>query len=76
MKLSSLESFVSKIRKWKVKCVGQLCTKYLQHVGLVKGPFSDLGQFLTTGSPLKLMKNAFNFMIKALFVLEIFTFLN
>ena len=31
--------------------------------------------FFTTESPLKMMKNAFYFMLKALFVLKIFTFL-
>ena len=41
-----------------------------------KGPPSDLRQFLTIESPLKMIKNAFYFMIKALFVLEIFTFLS
>ena len=40
-----------------------------------KGPFSGMRQFLTIESPLKTMKNAFYFMLKALFVLKIFTFL-
>ena len=42
----------------------------------VKGPpLSGLRKFLTTESPLKIMKIAFYFMLKALFVLKIFTFL-
>ena len=35
-----------------------------------------LWQFLTTESPLKIMKNIFYFMLKAQFVLEIFTLLS
>ena len=42
----------------------------------VKGPLSGLRKFLTTESPSKMMKNAFNFMLKALFVLDICTFLS
>ena len=41
-----------------------------------KGPLSSLRQFLRTESSLKMMKNAFYFMLKALFILEIFTFLS
>ena len=41
-----------------------------------KGPLSGLRQFLTTRSPLKMMKNAFYYVLKALFVLKIFTFLS
>ena len=32
---SSLESFKTKIRKWKPECDCRLCTKYLHHVGFV-----------------------------------------
>ena len=42
---------------------------------LFKGITSRLKQFLTIGRPLKLMKNVFYFMLKSLFLLEIFTFL-
>ena len=42
----------------------------------IKGPLSDLRQFLTTENPLKMMKNAFYIMLKAFFVLDIFTFLS
>ena len=39
------------------------------------GTLSDLRQFLATKNPLKMLKNAFYFTLKALFVLEIFKFL-
>ena len=41
-----------------------------------KGPLLGRRLVLRTESPLKMMKNAFYFMLKALFVLEIFTFLS
>ena len=42
----------------------------------LKGPLSSLRQFLTNERPLKKMKNVFFFfMLKALFVLQIFKFL-
>ena len=41
-----------------------------------KGPLFGLRQFLTTESPLKIIKNAFYFILKALLILEIFTFLS
>ena len=37
---------------------------------LLKGPLSGLKQFLTNESPLKIMKNAFYFMLKALSFLK------
>ena len=43
---------------------------------IVKDPHSYLIKFLTVESPLKIMKNVFYFMLKALFVLEMFTFLS
>ena len=42
----------------------------------IKGALSGLRQFLTTESPLKMMKNVFYFTSKALFVLKIFKFLS
>ena len=42
----------------------------------VKGALSGLRQFLATESSLKTMKNAFCFILKALFVLKIFKFLS
>ena len=47
---------------------GQKCT-------FIKGPVSGMRQFLAIESPLKAIKNAFYFMLKALFVLKIFKFL-
>ena len=41
-----------------------------------KGALSGLRQFLTIESPLKLIKNAFYFILKAIFVLKIFKFLS
>ena len=41
----------------------------------LKGSLCGVRQFLTAKNPLKLTKNAFHFMLKALFVFEIFTFL-
>ena len=43
---------------------------------VIKGTFSDLRQFLANEGPLKVMKNAFYFASKALFVLKIFKFLS
>ena len=40
-----------------------------------KGALSNLRQFLANESPLKVMKNAFYFTLKGLFVLKIFKFL-
>ena len=40
------------------------------------GSLSVLRRFLTTESPLKMMKNVFRFILKALFILEIFKFLS
>ena len=42
----------------------------------LKKPLSGLRQFLAIERPLKIMKNHFYFMFKALFVLKIFTFLS
>ena len=42
----------------------------------LKGAISGLRQFLATGRPLKMMKNAFYFTLKVLFVLKIFKFLS
>ena len=40
-----------------------------------RGALSGLKQFLTTESPLKIIKKSFYFTVKALFVLKIFKFL-
>ena len=42
----------------------------------VKGALSGLILFFATGSPLKMMKNAFYFTLTALFVVKIFNFLS
>ena len=42
----------------------------------VKGALSGLRQFLAPESPLKMMKNAFYFTLKTLFLLKIFKFLS
>ena len=42
----------------------------------IKGALSSLRQFLATDSPLKMMKNAFYFTLKALLVLKIFKLLS
>ena len=44
---------------------------FLMHFS-IKDRLACLRQFLATESPLKLMKNAFNFTLKAIFVLKIF----
>ena len=41
-----------------------------------KSALSGLRQFLTTKRPLKMMKNAFHFALRALFVPEIFKYLS
>ena len=43
---------------------------------LFKDALSSLRQFLATESPLKMMKNAFYSILKALFILKIFRFLS
>ena len=42
----------------------------------IKGALSGLRQFLAIENPLKMMKNAFYFTSKALFVLKVFKFLS
>ena len=49
---------------------------YFSEYVIVKGTLSRLRQFLATESPLQIMKNAFCFILKALFVLKIFKFLS
>ena len=43
---------------------------------LIKGALSGLRQYFATERPLKMMKNAFYFTLKALFVPKIFKFLS
>ena len=42
---------------------------------IFKGVLSGLRQLLTSESPLKMIKNAFCFMLKAIFVLKVFAIL-
>ena len=42
----------------------------------VKDALSGLRQFVANENPLKMIKNAFHFTLKALFVLKIFKFLS
>ena len=54
-------------------------SREFQNQGIVfsrknQGTLSDLRQFLTTESPLLMIRNAFYFTLKALFVLKIFKF--
>ena len=48
----------------------------LQCDDVFKAPLFDLTHFLVAETPLKMMKNDFYFMLKALFVLKIFKFLS
>ena len=48
------------------------CCYELRMIGDMKGALSGLRQLLTTEGPLKMMKNAFYFTSKALFVFQIF----
>ena len=50
--------------------------EFLKKILPLKGALSGLRQLLATESPLKMMKNAFYFTSKALFVLNIFKFLS
>ena len=43
---------------------------------IFKSAFPGLRQFLETENPLKIMKNAFYFTLKPLFVLNVFKFLS
>ena len=51
-------------------------TRNKRRIKKFKGALSGLRQFFATESPLKMMKNAFYFTSKALFVLKIFNFLS
>ena len=53
-----------------------MATKLGRVVINLKAALSDLRQFLTADSPLKMVKKAFYFTSKALFVLLIFKFLS
>ena len=59
--------------KKEIKKKGFLMMKILRNL---KCALSGLRQFLAAESPFKMMKNAFYFTLKALFVLKIFKFLS
>ena len=54
----------------------QKIRRHTHLTGFIKGALSGLRQFLALESPLKMMKKAFYFTSKALFVLKIFKFLS
>ena len=75
---ANIIEFVTKIKSCFI-CKGASCTynknnKIIRH-SVFKGALSGLRQFLAIESPLKMMKNAFYFTSKALFILNIFKFL-
>ena len=67
LKIHQIEiaDFSDKIDYWEIKSIL-----------ILKGLLSGLKQLLATESILKIMKNAFYFTLKALFVLKIFKFLS
>ena len=48
----------------------------ISHEIKINGTILGLGKFLTTDSPIEMMKNAFYFTLKVLFLLKIFKFLS
>ena len=57
--------------QWKVFYFGfilKVLTFVKWKIGFIKGSQLGLRQFLAAGSPLKMMKTAFYFMLKALFI--------
>ena len=63
-------------KKKFIRSINELKTNQKKAFYFFKGALWGLGQFLTTESPAKLMKNVFYFILKALFVLKIFKFLS
>ena len=55
---------------------GQLACETINYDTEIKGALSGLKQFLAAENSLKMMKNAFNFTLRDLFVLKIFKFLS
>ena len=66
------KSFLEKLRYHANK---EITMQYFLPI-LLKGTLSGRREFLITESPLKMMKNAFYFTLKAIFVLKIFRFLS
>ena len=72
----SFQTLVSKAHV-SLHCSKKSTTNFpFRQSGGVKVPLSGLRQFLTTEIQLKMTKNPFYFMLKALFVLEIVIFLS
>ena len=73
-------SFYWKVRKWHTRqiiinlVVSKIYFPPLYYRIIFKGALSGLRQFLATEISLKMVKNAFYFTLKALFVHEIFKF--
>ena len=59
--------FFQRVLKTLIDIILATLVRYI-FTSLSKGPLLGLRQFLTIGSPLKMMKNGFYFMLKALFV--------
>ena len=66
---------INKIKR-KISGKGALRAGKVFTLLILEGALSGLRQFLATESPLKMMKNAFYFTSKALFVLKIFKFIS
>ena len=66
---------------WKMYYISLFCLSWLQVIvvstssPIFKGSLLGLRQFLAIENHLKMMKNTFYFMLKSLFVLEVFAFL-
>ena len=65
----------NEIRYWCASYLHDKLTNDNGKMTLFKGEHSGLRHFMATESPSKMMKNAFYFTLKALFVLEIYKFL-
>ena len=65
----------TKVNKNYRMTIAEYIHKSIKEMISVKGALSGLKQFLSNENPLKMMKNAFYFILKALFVLKIFEFL-
>ena len=79
MMTSHILIFVDSPKKLKCKFVEKetlFVRQQKNHSIYIKGALSGLRQFLTNVSPLKLLKNAFYFILKAIFVLEVFKVLS
>ena len=78
-----LDPLMKTLLSWKLLLQGPCIVMkiWMEHVTdlnlkHIKGALSGRSQFLASESPLKMIKNAFYFTLKALFVLKIFRFLS